>query len=64
MADSSSKLETWLANKSEVFYVYPAIPTFFMFILSMLTGVVLSTSKDDYHDCADSEDWLWEYLLG
>ena len=64
MGKKPSALESWLANKSEIFYVYPAVPVFFMFILAMLTGVVLSTSRDDYHDCKDNDDWLWEYLLG
>jgi hypothetical protein len=64
MTSSFERLESWLATKSEVFYVYPAVPTFLMFILSMITAVTLSTGSDDYDDCKGDDDWLWEYLLG
>jgi hypothetical protein len=64
MSNTFTRLESWLASKSEVFYVYPAIPTFLMFILSMITAVVLTTGESEYDDCKGEDDFLWEYLMG
>jgi hypothetical protein len=49
MSETKS-LESWLSTKSEVFYLFPAVPTFFMFVLSMITAAVITTGKDDYED--------------
>jgi hypothetical protein len=64
MEETDGKLATWLRNNSIIFYIYPVIPMFFMFLLSMINSGVLSVSRSDYEDCSDSSDLLHEFLIG
>mmetsp|Transcript_21778 Transcript_21778/g.39713 ORF Transcript_21778/g.39713 Transcript_21778/m.39713 type:complete len:208 (+) Transcript_21778:12-635(+) len=55
---------TWLQSKSEVCYVYPAVPVAVMFFVSVVTAAFLHVDRTEYHDCKSDDDFLYEYLLG
>lgn len=57
-------LQPWLQSKSEVFYVYPAVPVSVMFFASIVTAAFLHVDRTEYQDCKSHNDFLYEYLLG
>ena len=56
------KLAVWLKQNSRIFYLYPIIPMFFLFILCMITSGFVVTGREDYRDCTSSQ-MLEELLL-
>ncbi|KAL4470215.1 hypothetical protein ABPG74_011826 [Tetrahymena malaccensis] len=62
------RIESSLSNKSEIVYVYPALPCFIIFIVSIISASVYVTKKVDHQSCVlqnpNSSDYLQEYVLG
>ncbi|EAR89631.2 transmembrane protein, putative (macronuclear) [Tetrahymena thermophila SB210] len=64
----SQRIQSSLSNKSEIVYVYPALPCFIIFIVSIISASVYITKKGDHQSCVlqnpNSSDYIQEYVLG
>ncbi|CAG9311692.1 unnamed protein product [Blepharisma stoltei] len=56
--------ERKLESKSEIFYLFPALPSFVLFVASMFTAVIIFTNYSEFYDCSSANNELWEFLLG
>lgn len=54
----------FLVKYSEFIYIYPAVPTFLLGLIGLLTGVILFVHNSEYQDCKNSSDMLFGFLLG
>jgi hypothetical protein len=63
MDTTETKLANWLRQNSILFYVYPVVPMFVFFLMTMVNSCLITSERSSCEDCSDSSDVLHEFLL-
>lgn len=59
-----SGFQLFLAQYSEIGFIYTAIPSFLLSFIGLITGVILFVHKKEYFRCKKQDDLLFGFLLG